>query len=153
MSCTHHAPRRSTGFSLIELMIAVAIVGILARIAIPSYRNYLIRANRADAQQVLLQAAQKAERYYVANNGYTSMTTSSIGFSQSPQSPSTAIYNLSVSGTPTATSFVLLATPVDTGPNRLDGCLRIDSTGKKDWNGSGTTTGCGSTFGKAWTDR
>ena len=61
---------RSKGFSLIELMVTVAIVGVLGMIAIPGYRNYVLRATRAEAKQALLARAADLERCYTRNNTY-----------------------------------------------------------------------------------
>ena len=62
--------RRQRGVSLIELMTVVAIVGILAAIAIPSYRRYVVRANRTDAKIALQQTAQQLERCYTNSTPY-----------------------------------------------------------------------------------
>ena len=59
------------GFSLIELMIALVIVAILAAIAIPGYRNYVMRVNRNDATAALLKIAAAQEKFYLQNNTYT----------------------------------------------------------------------------------
>ncbi len=59
-----------SGFSLTELLIAVAVSGILMAIAVPSYRDYVMRANRADATTALLRLASNQERFYLANNTY-----------------------------------------------------------------------------------
>ena len=59
------------GFSLIELMIAMVIVAILAAIAIPGYRNYVMRVNRNDATAALLKIAAAQEKFYLQNNTYT----------------------------------------------------------------------------------
>jgi type IV pilus assembly protein PilE len=61
---------KHSGFTLIELMITVVIVGILAAIAIPSYREQVARTRRADAQALLLQATQFMERFYTEHNSY-----------------------------------------------------------------------------------
>ena len=62
--------KRSKGMTLIELMIAVAVVGILATIAYPSYQNQVRRSNRADAITALTAMANAQERFYLANNTY-----------------------------------------------------------------------------------
>jgi len=62
---------KHTGFTLIELMIAVAIVGILAAIAVPNYSEYVKRASRAEAASALLDAANKQEQYFVDNRAYS----------------------------------------------------------------------------------
>lgn len=61
---------RHKGFTLIELMIAVAILAIIMAIAIPSYQQYVVRSNRAEAKTILMQAAQALERCYTRYNAY-----------------------------------------------------------------------------------
>lgn len=145
----HLKTARQLGFTLIELMIAVAIVAILARVAYGVYKQYVIRANRADAQQVLLLAAQNAERWFVVNNGsYAGYDPSStaIGLGRSPTSAasdSVANYTIkrvaTVSTTPvtdtTSTlTFILQATPNSSRINKSDGLLTITNTGVKGWD-------------------
>ncbi|MCG8908892.1 MULTISPECIES: type IV pilin protein [Pseudomonas] len=62
--------KASAGFTLMELMIVVAVVGILAGIAYPSYSQYVLRANRSEAQAMLNDAAARQERYYAQNYAY-----------------------------------------------------------------------------------
>lgn len=62
--------RRARGFSLIEVMIVVAIVGLLATIAYPSYRSYVLKTHRSDGRNSLVDLANDMERYYFLNNRY-----------------------------------------------------------------------------------
>ena len=121
----------ASGFTLVEMLIVITMVSILAAIAYPSYTSYVVRANRADAQQTLLQGAQAAERYYIANNSYVGFTLASP-LNRSPES-GTVIYNMTAP-TLTATAFVLRATPTSTATNRADGFLEITSQNLKRWD-------------------
>lgn len=67
------APRRTAGFTLIELMIVVAIIGILASIAFPSYQVYVIRTQRSAAQQFLMNISSRQEQYLLDARAYTNV--------------------------------------------------------------------------------
>ena len=72
---SRRVPRRDQGFTLIELMITVAIVAILAAIAIPSYQDSVWKGKRAEAKAAIFKMLQAEERYYTLNNTYVDPTT------------------------------------------------------------------------------
>lgn len=146
-STLHRRP--AGGFTLIEVMITVAIVGILAAVALPSYTSYIKRANRADARTQLLQVAQFMQRFYAANDTYVQDrgTTPTAVIDAVPanlkQSPAdtTALYTLSIpSGTLSASNFKLYMNPVSGSKMANDECgsFTLTSTGVRGVEVSGT---------------
>ena len=141
-------PRANRGFTLIELMIVVAIVAILASIAYPSYRESAARGRRADAKAALLEAAQWTERQYTVSNTYVATLLSSLN--QSPKGGGTAVYDIAYVTTPSAsapsaTQFFLKATPRTGGFMASDKCgsFIVDQKGDKTISGgTATTTEC-----------
>jgi type IV pilus assembly protein PilE len=134
----HHARAAATGFTLLELMIVLAIVGILAAVAYPSYLESVKRARRSEARTYLLEAQQFMARFYSANGRYT---TNEAGTTSPPLPvrlqavPADAPrYNLSVAAT--LSSYVLTATPT---ANDDCGDLTLTHTGVKGRSGSGLT--------------
>lgn len=128
-----------TGFTLIELMIAVAIIAILASIALPAYQEQIRKSRRAQAKADLVEYAQLAERYFTVNNTYVGFA---LPTSQSPrEAGATARYNLPAPTT-TATTFTLTANA--TGAQASDRCgdLSITNTGQKGETGSASLEEC-----------
>jgi type IV pilus assembly protein PilE len=128
-------PGRSTGFTLIELMIVVVIVGILAAVAYPSYRQYGIRTKRAAATADLMELAQFMEREFTSSGRYgddddTLRDGVELPFDQSPQDDNNPAYDLTLSAV-SPTAFTLSATPTGTHEDPQCGILTLNNAGVK----------------------
>ncbi|WP_323847382.1 type IV pilin protein [Microbulbifer magnicolonia] len=125
---------KQRGFTLIELMIVVAIVAILAGIAWPSYQEHVRSAKRADAQGALMGLAQAMERHFTQNGTYIGADDGSgvptIFASEAPLDGSNKVYNLVIN--PTATSYTLTA--VAKNGQVGDGNLQLSSSGERAWD-------------------
>ncbi|WP_306674516.1 MULTISPECIES: type IV pilin protein [unclassified Endozoicomonas] len=92
-----------SGFTLIELMIVVAIIGIIVAVAIPSYQQYVFESRRTDAHVALMTAAAEQEKFYTYDNAYTT-DINNLGGATSPDGH----YTIAVTGT--NTTYTLTAT-------------------------------------------
>jgi type IV pilus assembly protein PilE len=81
--------REQTGFTLIEIMITLLIVAVIATIAVPSYRDYVLRAHRTEARAALLALAAAQEKYYLQFNCYAAALDPTITASTAPTNPTT----------------------------------------------------------------
>jgi type IV pilus assembly protein PilE len=134
--------RKSNGFTLIEVMVTVAILGILASIALPWYTQYVQRGYRANARTVLLEAAQFMERYRSVNFKYVDSASNAPTLPSDLQVspfPGEKRYDVTLSPV-NATSFTLTATPSG-WTDSLCGVLTLNNLGTKS-QGSGDATTC-----------
>lgn len=118
-----------SGFTLIELMIVVATIGILASIAYPSYTQYVISANRAAAQAEMMGIANRQQQFLLTNRSYADQATlTASGYALPADIGNKYTYAVAV-GAGTVPSYTLTFTA--TGTQASDGNLTIDSEGLK----------------------
>lgn len=119
------------GFTLIELMIVVAIIGILAAIAYPSYHNYKIRTHRTDAQAEMIAIGQSLSQYKATRGNYSNATIDRIyGNSVTPKQ-GTALYDLTLNVT--NSTWILTAIP-KLGTSQVgNGNIVLNNQGQKCW--------------------
>lgn len=124
---------RRGGFTLVELMIAVAILAIVAAVALPLYNQYSIRTYRTEAQSDLLNCAQGMERYAAQNFNYDGADAAFAGGNIcNPRSDDQGRYNVAVA-VPDDNQFTLTATPVG-GSVVGDGFMTYDQAGIRSWD-------------------
>ncbi len=126
----------SRGFSLIEILVALAIVAILGSIAFPSYQSYIRKGHRADEQNYLMTLAQQNQQYFIDNRDYT---TSVTALAAVPASVSPYYGTPVITVTASPPSFSITATPIGSQAADSCGALTINSAGTKS---SASGSGC-----------
>lgn len=132
-------PAQSRGMTFMEVMVVMAITAILAAVAYPAYQGQARKSRRSEAWSALMDAAQRQERFFTANNQYAASMSgaSSLNYAANPFRTDRQLYDVSVVGAdaacPIASCFVLRAIPVAGQAQAGDPCatLAINSLGQK----------------------
>lgn len=133
--------RGHRGFTLIELMVTVLIVGVLAAIAYASYTDSVVNSRRAAASACLTEVSQFMERYYTTNLTYVGAAMPDLGC----RTDLANFYTFSINGTPTATAYAVQAAPVGQQSSRDGakcGTLGLNQAGARSASGSQGVAGC-----------
>jgi type IV pilus assembly protein PilE len=125
------------GFTLVEILIVVAIIGILASIAFPQYSQYVRASHRVDAKSALTQAATGMERYYTERQSYVGATLGA-GATDVYKATSPDSYYTIALGNQTASTYTLTATPTGSQASDTCGAFSINQAGVR----TPATAGC-----------
>jgi type IV pilus assembly protein PilE len=141
--------RSYRGFTMAELMIVVSIIGILSAIAYPSYQRYILRSNRADAQQFLMKMDARQRQILIEQRGYATtpnaLSVNSSGWSCNTANCTNGRYTISLTVVASPLSYTLCAVP--SANQSADGTLTLASDGTKMRR---TGTSCTSGTDQGW---
>jgi type IV pilus assembly protein PilE len=131
---------KTNGFNLTELMITIAIIGIVIAIGLPVYSKHLITARRLEAETGLVQLASALEKYYLLNNTYENVTLEMLDI---PEKIANNAYQVQIASA-TSDNFSIAATPINNQAEKDLSCatLLLDSSGKKQITGTGNASEC-----------
>ncbi len=121
------------GFTLIELMIVLAIIGILAAIAYPSYQQYVIKSKRTDMMSELHNIATEIQSRKLAQGNYRTISTAVMSDFDNKSYPAqgTALYTVTVTPSPLTANWKITATPVTGNRMAGDGNITLNHQGLK----------------------
>lgn len=135
-----------TGFTLIELMVVVAIVGIIAAVGYPSYVRYVIKSNRSAAESFMMSVSNREEQYMLDARQYATGATALTTLGLSIPAGVSTNYTIAVAPSLVATppGYTITATPIGTQLTGDTTCanLTLDQTGAKGVSGAGPVSAC-----------
>ena len=137
--------RSQIGFTLIELMIVLAIIGVLAAIAYPSYQQYIIKSKRADMMSEMHNIASEVQNRKLAQGRYAGMVVTDLTVNYPRQG--TALYTVTITPNSLTSEWVVTATPIKETQMAKDGVMTINYIGIK-CRGSDDNKKCGT--GNEW---
>ncbi len=134
--------RQQTGFTLIELMIVIAVIGVLAAIAYPSYQQYVIKTKRADMMSEMHNIASEIQNRKLAQGRYAGMIVTDLTVNYPRQG--TALYTVLITpNNPLTSQWTITAAPIAGAQMANDGSLSLNYQGVKCRTINSTTKDCG----------
>ncbi|WP_218954020.1 MULTISPECIES: type IV pilin protein [Acinetobacter] len=130
------------GFTLLELVTVVAILGVIAAIAFPSYQNSVRKTKRAEVQAEMAEISSKLQRFKLANFHYvqstrggviTPINLTRVGYSSATPNSENGLYQYRLAFNANATEWTLTATPITTGMQKGTGALTLNHAGQQCW--------------------
>lgn len=134
--------RDCSGFTLLEVMVAVAIVGILAALALPTYRDYIERGRRAEGRELLARVAAAQERFYTNRNQYSADITGGAGLGLATALSENRYYLAEVEVAAGGQSYVLRSVPQGAQASDKCGALTVNNIGVRGYSGNENNGRC-----------